>query len=254
MKNNLYQNFNYFVSTTVFKAFLLLMFLMNLYVASCITINLSYFESLVTILGSYPYYPIVFFLLIFSVVAKSYKTSVENFPQVIRYKSYTNCIEYIFKQVIFNVSICFILNMLLLLIGLNIFHFFKFDLFSQINGINILVYSIFILGRFYIFCIIFSILDLVFLSLFDYKIVLFINILILLLIRDFNYLFPPIHLNSIDRIPIFFFGFFNNIKFSSFSIEACVSSGHIFILSILCFILYKYIIHKSKINFEFGNK
>ena len=254
MKNNFHQNFNYFVSTTTFKVFFLLMLLMNLYVSSCITSKLSYFESLVMILVNYPYYYIVFILLIFSIVARSYKTFMENLPQVIRYKSYTSCIEYLLKQILFNVSICFILNILLLLISLNLFHFFKFDLLSKFNGINILFYSIFILCRFYIFCIIFSILNFVFLNLFNHKVLLLVNVLLSLLIRDFNYLFPPIPLNSMDGIPIFFFGFFGNIRFSSFSIEACVSAGHIFVLSILCFILYNYIIHKSKINFEISNK
>ena len=126
MKNNFFQNFNYLTSTSTFKIFILLMILMNLYVSSCVTINLPYVESIIRVLY-YPYYHIIFFLLIFSIVVKSYQSIKEDIFQTIRYKSYSSCINYILKQIVFNISICFIINLLFLLASLNLFHFFNFD-------------------------------------------------------------------------------------------------------------------------------
>ena len=252
VKNNILQNFNYLTSTSTFKIFILLMIFMNLYVSSCTTIHLPYFESITKILY-YPYYHVVFFLLIFSIVVKSYQSMKEKFFQAIRYQSYSICIKYILMQIIFNISICVIINLLFLLIGLNVFHFFNLDLLSKINGIHIVIYCIFILGRFYIFCIIFSILNFILLCLLDFKFVLLINILIILTIPNYFFWFPSISLDSMNQVPIFYFGFLSNLTFSNFSVELCASMGHIFILSILCYILYRYIIHKSRINFEISN-
>lgn len=149
---------------------------------------------------------------------------------------------------------CFIINLLFLLIGLNLFHFFHLDLFHKINGIYIVIYCIFILCRFYIFCIAFSVLSFILLSLFDFRFVLLINILTILTIPNFFFYFPSIFLDSTNQIPIFYLGFFSNLNFSNFSIELCASMGHILILSILCYILYHYIIYKSRIDFENSNK
>ncbi len=229
------------------------MILMNLYVSSCVTINLPYVESIIRVLY-YPYYHIIFFLLIFSIVVKSYQSIKEDIFQTIRYKSYSSCINYILKQIVFNISICFIINLLFLLASLNLFHFFNFDLFSKINGINILIYCIFILFRFYIFCIIFSILSFILLSLINFRFTLLINILAILTISDSFFWLPYISWSSTDQIPIFYFGFFSNLTFSNFSVELCASMGHIFVLSVLCYILYNYIIHRSKIDFEISNK
>lgn len=249
VKNNLIQNFNYLTSTSVFKTFILLMLLMNLYVSSCTTNNLTYFDSIVRILY-YPYYHIVFFLLIFSIVVKSFQNIKENFFQIIRRNNYYDCVNYILKQVVFNISICFVINLLFLLIGLNIFHFSNFGLLDEVNGINILVYSILVLCRFYIFCLIFSILNFLLLNLLNFRIVLLINILTILTIPDYYFWFPAISLSSSNQIPIFYLGFFSNLTFSNFLIELCASMGHILILSILCYITYKYIINRSKFSFE----
>lgn len=252
VKNNLFQNFNYLTSTSTFKIFILLMILMNLYVSSCTTVNLLYFESIVRILY-YPYYHIVFFLLIFSIIVKSYQGIKENLFQSIRYQDYSTCMRHILKQIIFNISICFIINLLFLLASLNLFHLFSFDLINRVNGINILIYCIFILCRFYIFCIIFSILNFILLSLLNFKLTLLINILEILTIPHFFFLFPSVSLSTTDQIPIFYLGFFSNLTFSNFSVELCASVGHIFVLSVLCYILYNYIIYKSKIDFEISN-
>lgn len=249
VKNNFQQNFNYLTTTSTFKIFLLLMILINIYVSSCTTINLSYFESLMKILY-YPYYHIVFFLLTLSIVIKTFQDFKGNFLQIIRYENYSICLKIILKQVVYNISICFLINLLILLTSLNIFHLMNYGFSININGLNIVLYCLFLLIRFYILCIIFSILNFIFLNIFNYRFVLLINLLTILTIPDYFFWIPSIRIGSTNQIPIFYLGFFSSMSFSNCFVELCATTGHIFILTVICYILYNYIISKSKINFE----
>lgn len=236
-------------TTSTFKIFLLLMVLMNIYVSSCITINLTYFDSLIKIFY-YPYYYIIFLLLLLSIVIKSYQDFKNNFLKIIRYDNYKVCLNRILKQILFNVSICFIINILILLASLNLFHIFDFGFSNRINGLNIIVYCLFLLIRFYVFCIVFSVLNFFFLSLLNYKWTLLINLLSILTIPDYFFWFPSITVDATNQIPVFYLGFFGNTSFTNFTVELCASTGHIFILSVVCYIAYNYIVNKSKIDFE----
>lgn len=229
--------------------FLLLMILFNLYVSSCITLHISYFDSIIKILY-YPYYYVVFLLLVFAIIAKTYHHFKSNYVQIIRYSNHVNCIKYILRQIVFNISMCFVINLLMLLIGLNLFHFFNIGFSITINGVNILIYSIFLILRFYIFCIIFSILSFLLLNILHLKTTLVINSIAILTIPNYLFFLPSITINGGNSMPLFYLGFFNSISFSNFTIELCATVGHILVLLILCLLLYNYNIYKKRLDFE----
>ena len=249
MKNKYYQNLNYLTTTPIFKIFVLLMILINLYVSSCTTFNLSYFESLIKIL-TFPFYIIVFFFLLLSLSAKSYQIFKQNYFEMIRYENKINCIKHLVKQLFFNISVCILLNLLFLLIGLNIFHTQDIGIHKIIGNTSIIVYCIFYLIRFYIFCILFSLINLLMLSIFNQKIVLLLSIILLFTIPDYFIWLPSINVDNFNEIPILFTGFFSGISCSNIMLEICATVGHILLMIIVYYLFYYHICKQDKIIFE----
>lgn len=249
MKNNYYQKLNHLSTTSIFKIFVLVMILLNLYVSSCITIDLSYFESIIEILN-FPFYLIIFFFLMLSLSVKSYQIFQQNYLEIIRYDNKINCIKMLTKQLFLNISISFLLNLLFLLIGINLFHMFSIEINETINGINIVIYCCFYLIRFYVFSVLISLISLLMFSIFNQKFVLFLNIILLLTIHDNFIWLPYITIDEFNSIPIIFTGFFGGITCSNIIIDICATMGHTLIMIAIYYLLYFYICKSNKTIFE----
>lgn len=230
------------MSTAHYKIFICVMFLMNLYVTSCLTSNLMFTQSMIRVFF-YPHYFIVFFLLILLVVLKTAQYLKTDYLQQIRFDKYESYLNYEVKQIIYSVSSCWVLNLLMLILMLVLFNITKID-FN--NTFNSCLYFVLYIVRFYIFTILYSMINALLFNVFDSKKMVVINLLILIALPNFLLILPHMHVDKFNTIPFLFLEFFSDSQlFSNFGVEICATTGHIFVLSIIYNILYDSYLQKK---------
>ncbi len=237
MKNNFNCYFKHLILTTPFKVVIIILLLGNLYVAGCLTINFAFVESIINILN-YPYYSILLFLVFLFLTFKTNQYLDISYYQLIRLGTYQNKLKFKNKQCIYIVSVLFFMNLICLLLMLILFNIGKIDFntFSDI-GMYILVYII----KLYIFVLLFCSINMLLFGLFNNYLVLIINLLIVLTLPKYMVLLPRITIDSGNSIPIIFLGLLSDTSmFDNFTIELCAISGHMFLLSLIYDVLYKY--------------
>lgn len=237
MKNRYFNNYKHLTSTSTFRIFVFLDILLAIYASIFITNQLSYSESVTTVF-LFPYCNMMLISLIFMIACETVKLFKSNQFQLIRFLNKEEMFISMLKQVIFNVSIAFLLHLFFILIGFNLFHFNKFGFNLVVNDINIIIYNLFLIVRMYLYLIIMSVINSLLLYILDLKFILGINIIILVMIPQYYLYFPTISVDLTNLIPVFISGFFTQTYFSNFSIELCSSVGYFFILMIFSYLLY----------------
>ncbi len=237
VKNRCFHNFRHLTSTSTFRIFIILDILLAIYACIFITNQLSYSESVITVF-SFPYCNMMLISLIFIIVCETIRLFKGNQFQLIRFLNKEEMFISMLKQVIFNVSIAFLFHLIFMFIGFNLFHFNELGFNLVVNGINIIIYNLFLIVRMYLYLIIISVINSLLLYILDLKFILGINIIILIMIPQYYFYFPTISVGSTNLIPIFISGFFTQTYFSNFSIELCSSIGYFFILMIFSYLLY----------------
>ena len=143
MKNRCFHNFRHLTSTSTFRIFIILDILLAIYACIFITNQLSYSESVITVF-SFPYCNMMLISLIFIIVCETIRLFKGNQFQLIRFLNKEEMFISMLKQVIFNVSIAFLFHLLFMFIGFNLFHFNELGFNLVVNGINIIIYNLFL--------------------------------------------------------------------------------------------------------------
>ena len=232
------------MNSSIFKIYLLMVVFLSLFCTSYITNGQTYIESLHTIL-IYPYYYVILITALLLITFQTIKIFKDNQFQIIRLESRKQCFQIAIKQIIYNCSICFAINLLCLLIGCNLFHSYYFEIKTLNYGITNLTYVVFLAIRSYLYIIMIMIINALFLYIIDLKVLTIIDAIMIITIPIYNYYLPTFSIGKTD-IPFLISGFFNPLKFDNFSIELCVSCGYFLLVLIFCYFLFYFVLKHNK--------
>lgn len=232
------------LNTPSFKLFMIVMTLMSLFCSYATTYKLDYFTSVIKIY-SYSFYYIVLIAMMILITYKTVEMFKQSQFQLIRMQSQRKCFEEIIRQVVLNYSICFIVTVLLVFIGANLFHANNIVIKNIGPEISNLVYMIFLIFKAYLYILILMLINTLLLYIIDDKLIMLIDSLILFTIEGY-YLYLPYIKYEGNEIPLLVSGLFTDTKFASFEAEICITTGYFLLLLIVCYILFKYVINKSK--------
>ena len=247
VKNRYYYNFNYILNSSMYKTILFMLFFMNLYLSGCLTSNLMFTESLIKIFF-YPYYYIIFLFFVLLITLKTNQYMRTNYFQLIRFDKYENYLNYEVKQIVYNISSFFMFNLITLLIMLILFNVGQIDLN---NTIDCLFSFIFYAARFYVFALFYSVINALLFNIIGSKKMLLANLLILAVLPNYLFLLPHIRIDNFNSIPILFLELLGSQNlFADFSMEICVTMGHILLLSILYSVLYNWHLKQNHLSYE----
>lgn len=244
MKNRYLKNFNSMLNTPSFKLFMIVMTLMSLFCSALTTYKMDYFTSVIRIY-TYSFYFVVLIAMMILITHKTVEMFKENQFQLIRMKSKEKCFETIMCQVVLNFSICFIVTVLLVFIGANLFHADNIIIQDIGPGISNVLYIFFLIFKAYLYLLILMLINTLLFYIIDEKLIIFLNALMVFTIEGY-YLYLPYIKYEGNEIPIFISGLFTDTKFASFESELCITIGYFLIILLICYSLFKYVINKSK--------
>lgn len=197
-----------------------LVFLFSIFITAFGIINLAYgynyVNGFVTIITN-GYYVAILLLLLLINTCNIYNDFSDNIFYIIRLKNKRNFLKELIITVCISNLILLIVNLVLIMIGLNLFNHHIFE----VNNFIYLVYAIIkmiILSQFI------SVLNVLLLKLINNKIIIISNIIIYVLIISINISMSPV--SSIFQIPLFIGSYFKIQPYSNLLFE------------ILCFLLF----------------
>ena len=245
MKNkthNTYQILNYFASTDRYKIILILTIILCLYGSFALGLNVTFTSSILNTF-MFDIFNIFMFLILFINTLNICTTFDNEFSfYIIRLNNKKRYIKELLKNVL-------IFNILHLIIFFLIYFTIKcfmtyepgsYTLYQNYNISNNL-YLIFYLGRYIILGLLFCVIESLIYINFKTKIVCIINSLFIM-----GFLLSSSSDIINNKFLIFPWSYFNNIKYSSFSMEVLYSCIYILILVIISFLLYNFIFKKKE--------
>lgn len=245
MKNkthNTYQILNYFASTDRYKIILILTIILCLYGSFALGLNVTFTSSILNTF-MFDIFNIFMFLILFVNTLNICTTFDNKFSfYIIRLNNKKRYIKELLKNVL-------IFNILHLIIFFLIYFTIKcfmtyepgsYTLYQNYNITNNL-YLIFYLGRYIILGLLFCVIESLIYINFKTKIVWIFNLLFIM-----GFLLSSSSDMIYNKFLIFPWSYFNNIKYSSFSMEVLYSCIYILILVIISFLLYKFIFKKKE--------
>lgn len=245
MKNkthNTYQILNYFASTDRYKIILILTIILCLYGSFALGLNTTFSSSILNTF-MFDIFNIFMFLILFINTLNICTTFDNEFSfYIIRLNNKKRYIKELLKNVL-------IFNILHLTIFFLIYFTIKcfmtyepgsYTLYQNYNITNNL-YLIFYLGRYIILSLLFCLIESLIYINFKTKIVCIFNSLFIM-----GFLLSSSSDMIYNKFLIFPWSYFNNIKYSSFSMEILYSCIYILILLIISLLLYKFILKKNK--------
>lgn len=245
MKNkthNTYQILNYFASTDRYKIILILTIILCLYGSFALGLNVTFTSSVLNTF-MFDIFNIFMFLILFINTLNICTTFDNEFSfYIIRLNNKKRYIKELLKNVL-------IFNILHLIIFFLIYFTIKcfltyepgsYTLYQNYNITNNL-YLIFYLGRYIILSLLFCLIESLIYINFKTKIVWIFNLLFIM-----GFLLSSSSDMIYNKFLIFPWNYFNNIKYSLFSMEVLYSCIYILILLIISFLLYKFIFKKKE--------
>ena len=245
MKNkthNTYQILNYFASTDRYKIILILTIILCLYGSFALGLNVTFTSSILNTF-MFDIFNIFMFLILFINTLNICTTFDNEFSfYIIRLNNKKRYIKELLKNVL-------IFNILHLTIFFLIYFTIKcfmtyepgsYTLYQNYNITNNL-YLIFYLGRYIILGLLFCLIESLIYINFKTKIVCIFNSLFIM-----GFLLSSSSDIINNKFLIFPWSYFNNIKYSSFSMEILYSCIYILILLIISLLLYKFILKKKE--------
>lgn len=245
--NSYFENFKSLANSYVFKIYVSIMFVVALFCTIYTTYQYGHQpeEYLISIIHifSYSYYYIILISSLLLVTFQTIKLFKCNYGFLIRLKNKKNHFSVLLKQIFFNCAMCFLVQFIFILIGLNIFHSSDFGLYFTDYGVNTLIYSIFLVLRSFVYIMFLMGINGLLLYVIDSKIVIGLDIIFLTTMVNYYGYCPTISTESFGVMPIIISGFFGETYFSNFSIELVYSVGYFLVMLICLVMIFKYIVN-----------
>lgn len=202
-----------------------LIFIFSIFLSAFGIINIAtgynYVNGFISIITN-GYYIAILLLLILINTCNIYYEFSDNIFYIIRLKDKKNFLKELIKIVCTSNFVLLIINLILIMIGLNLFNHHIFE-------INNFVYLIYIIIKLIILTQFISILNILLFKLVNNKVVILLNIIIYILTIASNISMKPI--KTIFQMPLFIGAYFKIQPYANFLFE------------ILCFILFSSIIY-----------
>lgn len=248
MKNNfelLKENMKFNINSNQFKLVLLLLVCFNLYGTTYLSANLSYLDGLLNIVTN-GYYNVALIAVILLNTINTFDKFEKNQFFIIRFENRKMYLKQLIINIFVSNSILLVMNLVLILIGLNIFASNQFIISNILDySISNIIYILFYLFRFFLIIQIISIINTCLLKLFDKKVIISLNLFFCLII-----LFTPYDVkrvvSSISKMFLIISDYMRLHYYSNFMLEILCSAIYISILSIAGVILFMFTKNKMK--------
>ena len=260
--NNLFKEqfkfFKYYSKTTIFTLIILFLSISSLFFSFLIGINrgssISYFELATLILGHGTYF-LTLMIFFFINTYALYRGIVRNDFFKTRFKDKMTLQKKLLTTIIFQTVIIFIINYLILLIGINVFANPKHGVhFIQERGTYDLFHMLFYVFRFISWIGILSLIQVWLFSRFSEKGTVIISLLYFLYIFFYASILPQDYIiSSFGDIKLNISYFLIPTYYSSFIYEVLISMTYILLFALILKILYSININKKKILLFFKN-
>lgn len=248
MKNNLNllkENMKFNVNSNQFRFVLLMILCFNLYGTAYLATNLTYLDGMLNIITN-GYYIICIIGLILLNTINTFDKFEKNDFYILRFKNRKTYLKQLILNVFISNTILLVMNLVVLIIGLNLFASDKFVVYNILEySIPNIIYILFYLFRLYFIIQIISVINVCLLKLINNKLTIGINLILYLVI-----LFTPYNqkrvVSSISNMFINISDYMRIHYYSDFSLEVICSIIYIFIPLIVSFILFNLTIKKMK--------
>lgn len=240
MKNNfLKHSLSNFLNSRIFKGVLFLLIIMSyLVVSNCKGTDI--FSSLSLVFGNHIFVALCMlpmFLFITNYVCVMFDKDVYS---IISFKTREKYYKELVCNVISFISVIFLITLMIVIIAENIINDYGYHVFydNNVHCYNY-VYMIFIIVKFYLFSILISVINALLIKIFNSKIIIVLNFIFyafVFYVGSFNPL-----IGAINGIPIFIGDYLiSGTFFETFLNEVFANGVMIFILLLVCFILFHY--------------
>lgn len=230
------ENSKYLLETYRFRLIILFLICFNIYGTGYLTTNETYIDGILVILTN-GYYIVSMLAMFLINTINTIDMYENNIFYIIRFKNRKEYLLQLIKNVIISNLILFFINILVLLIGMNVFvNNFVLENILDYSIPNI-VYLIFYLLRMMVLIQMISVISLLIIKLFNVKISIVANIIIWLFIMVSPYNMGAV-VNSILDMHIFISDYFRLHLYSGFILEVLCSTIYITILLIISYIMF----------------
>jgi hypothetical protein len=241
MKNSLIllkENLKYVIESQRFRFIILSLICINLFGTAYLAYNTNYIDGILTVVTN-NYYVALLISLILTNAISTYEMFEKNSFYLIRFNNRSEYLKKLIQNIVAINIVVMILNLLLLLIGLNIFNgngliIETVDHYNLSNA----AYVSFYLIRFVILVQIICVLSILILKLVNFKLVLILDIILILFIM----VYPNPSPSPVEKIPdmfIFVGEYFRFHPYSNFAFEVLCSTIYISALVTVTWVLFK---------------
>lgn len=248
MKNNLKllkENMKFNVNSNQFRLTLLLILCFNLYGTAYLATNLTYLDAMLNIITNGYYIVCLIGLTLLNTINTFDKFEKNDF-YILRFKDRKTYLKQLILNVLMSNTILLVMNLVVLIIGLNLFASSKFVIYNFLDySISNIIYLLFYLVRLFFIIQIVATINACLLKIVNNKIVIGIN-LILYLVILFTPYEPKRVVSSVSNMFINISDYMRLHYYSNFPLEIFCSILYIFIPLIMSFILFKFTIKKMK--------
>lgn len=243
--------FAHIISNSIVKLMLFISLIL-LFFTVLIGLNLdqfTFFESLLTVLTNRTYYVytyLLFFLIIAYSIFNYYKNNLFQISRINSKKDFIKNIindTYIINNIFFLIFIISTIVLLLIFRG-NDIYIIKMKYFLYDYNISNIEYIVFHIFKMYCIMQLSSILSVLLFNIFDYKLVIFLNVILYCVYLMFPYKIYII--KHIFQLPIILIKYIDMNSYSSFNLEVIMFLIYILLFAIANFIIYKMFIFQKK--------
>lgn len=233
------------ISSNQFKLILLLLICFNLYGTSYLATNLSYIDGFINIITS-GYYVITLFGLILLNTINTFDKFEKSQFFIIRFKDRKMYLKQLLVNVFTSNLVLYILNIIIVLIGLNIFASSNFSISNVLNySIPNIFYLLFYLLRMFLIFQIINVINVCLLKLINSKVVVFLNMLLCLLII-FNPYEPKKVISSVSNMFWIISEYLRLHYYSGFILEVLCSTIYVSVLFLISYFLFIFTKNRMK--------
>lgn len=245
MKNNyLKTNLSIFLSSNLFKALLFLLIIMSFFtVLNCNDVNII--ESISLVFSDYIFLSLCILPIFLFLTNYVYTLFDKDIFIITRFKTKDKYLIELFKNIIFSTTIIFLIILSIVIIMENIFNAQGYHiLYNEKTNCYNYFYLIFTILKFYLFSILFSLINVLLIKNFNSKIVIFLNFIFFALV--FYCGFSVIEVNSLRNIPLFIGNYLvNNGIYNTFLLEL-FANIIIYLITFVVFIILLFYTKKRK--------
>lgn len=241
MKNSFLKNsFISFLNSLMFKCILFLLIIMSyLVVSNCKGTDI--FSSLSLVFGNHIFIALCMlpmFLFITNYVCTIFD---KNIYSIVRFETKEKYYMELIKNVIFFTSVIFLVTLMMVIIVENIINDYGYHVFyDDIVHCYNYVYMIFVIVKFYLFSVLISVINTLLIKSFNSKIIIVLNFILYAFVFYVGSFISLV--GTINGIPIFIGNYLiSGTFFETFLNEVFANGMMIFILLLVCFILFRYI-------------